>query len=414
LARVLAATTPIDATIEVTPLHLALGRVLAQDLISPVNVPPHDNAAMDGYAFHSAALLACNDGDGLLELSVVGKALAGAPWAGTVGAGECVAITTGAVMPQGCDTVVPSENVDLLASSGRIQFAHKSLFAGDNCRLAGEDIAKGAVALPQGGILSAAALGLAASLGIPRVPVLRRLRVAYFSTGDEILNPGEPPRAGAVYDSNRWTMLGMLTQLGVDVVDLGFAVVGDDPQQLEAAFRRAAGLADVVITSGGVSVGEADHTKAIMRQLGDVEFWRIAMRPGRPMAFGTLLRADKSSCLLFGLPGNPVAVMVTFLALVRPALLQKMGANAAACAPAPMLQAKCLLPIRKKAGRTEYQRALVTTSASGELVVQVTGQQGSGVLSSMVEANGLMVLPHDAGDIAAGDTVSVMMFAGAF
>ncbi len=309
-------------------------------------------------------------------------------------------------MPGGCDTVVPSELVTV--HDNEISFSHKSIFAGDNRRLKGEDIREGDVALPAGQMLSPAALGLAASLGVPTALVFKRLRVAYFSTGDEILSLGDAPRDGAVYDSNRFTMLGMLTKLGVDIIDLG--VVPDDKDALEATFRKASTSADVVITSGGVSVGEADHTKAIMRKLGDVEFWRIAMRPGRPMAVGTLKRADGSKAVLFGLPGNPVAVMVTFLALVRPALLQMMGAKAAS---APMLQAKSTLAIRKKAGRTEYQRGIVSTTAEGELVVQITGNQGSGVLSSMVQANGLIVLAHEQDDIAAGDSVNVMMFEGA-
>jgi molybdopterin molybdotransferase len=206
-------------------------------------------------------------------------------------------------------------------------------------------------------------------------------------------------------------MLGMLAKLGVEIVDLG--VVSDDKDALEAIFHKASSSADVVITSGGVSVGEADHTKTMMRTLGDVEFWRIAMRPGRPMAVGTLKRADGSKAVLFGLPGNPVAVMVTFLALVRPSLLQMMGGSQEEAKPLPMLQAKSLLAIRKKAGRTEYQRGIVSNSANGELVVQITGNQGSGVLSSMVQANGLIVLAHEQGDIAVGDTVNVMMFEGA-
>jgi molybdopterin molybdotransferase len=274
---------------------------------------------------------------------------------------------------------------------------------------------QGSVALPKGTVLSPASLGLIASLGLATAPVLRRLRVAYFSTGDEILSLGEAPREGAIYDSNRYTMLGMLAKLGVDVVDLGaqMHVIRDEPALLEAAFRKAASLADVVITSGGVSVGEADHTKATMRQLGEVEFWRIAMRPGRPMAVGTIKREDGSSCILFGLPGNPVAVMVTFLALVRPALQTMMGLSEAARGALPLLQAQSAQAIRKKAGRTEYQRGVVRTNASGELVVQITGNQGSGVLSSMVQANGLIILAHEQGDVAAGDIVSVMMFEGA-
>jgi molybdopterin molybdotransferase len=236
--------------------------------------------------------------------------------------------------------------------------------------------------------------------------VFRRAKVAYFSTGDEILSLGEAPREGAVYDSNRYTVFGLLTRMGVEVIDMG--VIPDEPAQLEAAFRSAAARADAIITSGGVSMGEADHTKAMMRQLGDVAFWRIAMRPGRPMAVGRIQEAGKSS-VLFGLPGNPVAVMVTFLAFVRPALQRLMGAEVQAPV---LLQAKSGEAMRKKPGRTEYQRGTVVREADGSLVARTTGNQGSGVLSSMVQANGLIVLRHDQGNVAVGDTVEVMLFDG--
>jgi molybdopterin molybdotransferase len=229
------------------------------------------------------------------------------------------------------------------------------------------------------------------------------LRVAYFSTGDEILSLGEPPREGAVYDSNRYTVFGLLTRLGCEVIDMG--VVRDDPALLEQAFSAAASKADAIITSGGVSVGEADYTKAMMAKLGDVAFWRIAMRPGRPMAVGRI-----GSSVLFGLPGNPVAVMVTFLAFVRPALLKMMGASASA---QPYVRAHSLERMRKKPGRTEYQRVIVTQSNDGRLEVRTTGNQGSGVLSSMVQANGLVVLHHAQGTVEVGDEVDVLMFDGA-
>ncbi|RYF35860.1 MAG: molybdopterin molybdenumtransferase MoeA, partial [Comamonadaceae bacterium] len=217
----------------------------------------------------------------------------------------------------------------------------------------------------------------------------------------------EAPREGAVYDSNRYTVHAMLTRLGCEVIDLG--VVRDEPALLEAAFRQAAQQADAIITSGGVSVGEADYTKAMMKQLGDVAFWKVAMRPGRPMAVGRIEAQGRSS-VLFGLPGNPVAVMVTFLAFVRPALLRMMGSTETA---PPLLRARSTAAIRKKAGRTEYQRGIVSTAEGGGLQVQLTGNQGSGVLSSMVQANGLIVLHHAQGNIAAGDEVDVMMFDGA-
>ena len=390
---------PVTETEEL-PLFQALDRVLAQDVISPVSVPPHDNSAMDGYAFAGAQLRS----DAPLILQSAGTALAGRAWAGQVGPGQCVRIMTGAIMPTGLDTVVPQEFVQQIGE--QITIPPGLLQAGDNRRFKGEDVMQGQPALRQGTRLSPAALGLAASLGIPTVQVWRRLKVAYFSTGDEILSLGEAPREGAVYDSNRYTVFGLLTRLGVEVLDYG--VVGDDAQKLEATFRRAAAEADAIITSGGVSVGEADHTKTMMKKLGDVAFWRIAMRPGRPMAVGHIAGGTRP-CVLFGLPGNPVAVMVTFLAFVRPALLQMMGSSAT---PAPFLRAHSLEALRKKPGRTEYQRGRVSTAADGTLQVRTTGNQGSGVLSSMVQGNGLIVLHHQQGHVAVGEEVDVMMFDG--
>ncbi len=379
-------------------LLAAYGRVLAHDLVSPLSVPPHDNSAMDGFAFDGAQLRP----DAPLRLEVVGTALAGAAWQGTVGPGQCVKIMTGAIMPAGLDTVVPQE-FTTTGEDGRIAIPAGLLQPGDNRRLRGEDLMEGRPALAAGERLGPAAVGLVASLGLADVEVRRRLRVAYFSTGDEILSLGEAPREGAVYDSNRYTVHGLLARLGCEVVDLG--VVPDQPERLEAAFTRAAASADAIITSGGVSVGEADFTRAMMKKLGDVAFWRIAMRPGRPMAVGRI-----GDAVLFGLPGNPVAVMVTFLAFVRPALLKMMGARA----EAPLyLKARSAEAIRKKPGRTEYQRGTVSRAADGALEARTTGNQGSGVLSSMVQANGLIVLHHAQGNVAAGDLVDVMVFDGA-
>ena len=378
-------------------LFQSLGRVLAQDLVSPISVPAHDNSAMDGYAFRGTAL----SPDQVLKLKVVGTALAGVAWRGDLGPEECLKIMTGAVMPNGLDTVAPQELVTIQGEY--ISIPPGILRLGDNRRFKGEDLTEGQAALLKGEHISAAALGLVASLGIKQVPVYRRLKVAYFSTGDEILSLGEPPREGAVYDSNRYTVFGMLTKLGCEVIDLG--VIRDEPALLEAAFAEAAGRCDAIITSGGVSVGEADFTKAMMKKLGDVEFWKIAMRPGRPMAVGRI-----GNALLFGLPGNPVAVMVTFLAFVRPALLRMMGSIAPS---PPFLKAQSLESLRKKPGRTEYQRGIVSNAADGSLTVRTTGNQGSGVLSSMVQANGLIVLHHQQGHVSIGDTVDVMMFDGA-
>ncbi len=391
------------------PLRDALGRVLAEDIVSPVSVPPHDNSAMDGFAFDGSALDGLADG-ATVQLRVIGTALAGAAWRGSPGPGDGVKIMTGAVMPAGLDTVIPQEFCTVEGNA--VRFPAQALRRGDNRRLAGEDLRLGQPALRQGEIVSPAALGMVASLGLPMVQVFRRLRVAYFSTGDEILSLGELPREGAVYDSNRYTVFGLLTRLGCEVIDLG--LVRDDPAALESALRRAASEADAIITSGGVSVGEADHTRAVMQRLGDMAFWRVAMRPGRPMAVGLIPTnmPDRGPAVLFGLPGNPVAVMVTFLAFVRPALRRMMGCNAACSAPPPLLRATSVGAIRKKPGRTEYQRGSVHPVAGSLPEVRIAGNQGSGVLSSMVEANGLVVLHHDQGNVAAGEAVDVMMFDG--
>ena len=383
---------------ESVDIFSALGRVTAQDVISPIHVPPHDNSAMDGFAFAGDQLSDTQS----LSLKVVGTALAGKAWEGTVNAGECVKIMTGAIMPSGLNTVVPQELCQIKSNDG-IEIPAGLLKAGDNRRLCGEDIRQGQPALLKGALITPAAAGLLASLGVPHVSVVRRLRVAYFSTGDEILSLGEAPREGAVYDSNRYTVHGMLQALGCEMIDMG--VVKDDPELLEQAFNKAAEQADTIITSGGVSVGEADFTKAMMKKLGDVVFWKIAMRPGRPMAVGRIQKGQRSA-VLFGLPGNPVAVMVTFLAFVKPALLKMMGSTAT---PLPMLRAKTQEVLRKKPGRTEYQRGIVSRNAQGELQVITTGNQGSGVLSSMVQANGLIVLSHQQGTAQLGDWVDVLV-----
>jgi molybdopterin molybdotransferase len=400
-----ALVTPVQQRMEMT-LFEALGRVLAEDVIAPFDVPPHDNSAMDGYAFDASQLQSGT----ALRLQVMGTALAGKAWAGSIGAGQCLKIMTGAIVPIGLDTVAPQELIRV--DGNNITIEPNLLKAGDNRRLSGEDLKQGLPALRRGETLTPARLGLVASLGLAKVICYRTLRVAYFSTGDEILSLGQAPREGAVYDSNRYTVFGMLKRMGCEVLDMG--VVKDDPAQLEVAFKQAAEQADAIITSGGVSVGEADHTKNMMKKLGDVAFWRIAMRPGRPMAVGkiakTAIEGQAESAILFGLPGNPVAVMVTFLAFVRPALLQMMGCTQTA---QPLLKAKSLEAIRKKTGRTEYQRGWVSTAADGSLQVKTTGNQGSGVLSSMAQANGLMVLHHDQGNFGVGDMVDVLMFDGA-
>jgi molybdopterin molybdotransferase len=387
-AAILACITPISQT-ESVALRDALGRVLAQQIVPAINVPAHDNSAMDGYAVRFADLEK--------PLREIGTALAGKPFSGKVGDGECVRIMTGAVMPDGTDTVVIQE---VVTKQGERIVVPRGQKRAQNVRYAGEDLQQGKPVLGNGKLLRPAELGLIASLGIGEVKVKRRLRVALFATGDELASIGAPLKDGEVYDSNRYTVHGMLSRLGVEIVDLG--VVRDDPAKLEAAFRKASS-ADAIITTGGVSVGEADFIKQMMAKLGEVLFWKIAMRPGRPMAFGKI-----GGSYLFGLPGNPVAVMVTFYAFVRDALLHLAGRTDEAF---PLLQAKSSVSLRKVPGRTEYQRGVVQ-QVDGEWRVRTTGQQGSGVLRSMSEANCFIILEHERGNVQAGEAVSVQMMEG--
>jgi molybdopterin molybdotransferase len=397
---------------ETVALRDGLQRVLAADIVSPIDVPAHDNAAMDGYALRGSELRA----DAPSVFVLAGTGLAGALPLDDVAAGHCVRIMTGAVMPRGLDTVLPQELASV--EGNRVTVPAGALKPGEHRRLAGEDLARGAPALRAGRLLRPADLGVLASLGRAELPVRRRLRVAFFSTGNELRSLGEPLDAGCVYDSNRYTIAAMLARLNVEPIDLG--VVRDDPAALEAAFAEAARRADAIVTSGGVSVGEADHTKRVMAQLGDTLFWKIAMRPGRPMAFGRI-RAQRQGgiddgaegkigdAMLFGLPGNPVAVMVTFYAFVREALLRLAGASVE---PLPMLRARSSAALRKKPGRTEYQRGIVSRGADGDWEVAITGAQGSGILSSMSAANAFVVLAHEQGNVAAGEFVDVLLFDG--
>jgi molybdopterin molybdotransferase len=311
---------------------------------------------------------------------------------------------TGGVMPSGCDSVIPQEHVTTIAEHS-ITIAPGIIRTGDNRRFAGEDLMVGSAALKAGKIISPADLGLLASLGIASVPVKRRLRVAFFSTGDELRSLGQPLDAGCVYDSNRYTLFGMLTRLGCEIIDMG--IVRDDPQALEDALRQACVSADAIVTSGGVSVGAADYTRDIMARMGDVTFWKIGMRPGRPLAFGRIA-SDGKQALLFGLPGNPVAVMVSFYFFARAALLRLMGAEA----PLVLVKVRAQAPIRKKPGRTEYQRGILSTADDGVQQVRITGAQGSGILRSMSEANCMVVLHDEQGNVQAGDMVDIMLFDG--
>jgi molybdopterin molybdotransferase len=383
---------PISAT-ERVHVRFALERVLADDVVSPLDVPGHDNSAMDGWAVRFADLEKGRE----TRLMRVGQAFAGAPFDGSVNEGEAVRIFTGGVMPQGADTVVMQERAS--EGDGHVTIAAGAVAkAGQNRRFAGEDVKAGAVVFERGQRVRAAELGMIASLGINEVTVYRRLRVAFFSTGDELVSIGQPLRVGQIYDSNRYTLYGMLTRLGCDIVDMG--VVPDVPESLERAFATAAANADVVITSGGVSVGEADYVKALLDRLGEVVFWKIAMKPGRPLAYGRIGGAH-----FFGLPGNPVSVMVTFYQFVREALLALMGERDAA--PPPTFKATLAAPIRKAPGRTEFQRGVLSRGSDGGWSVRTTGDQGSGILSSMSQANCFIVLGTATGNVDAGDTVDV-------
>jgi molybdopterin molybdotransferase len=384
-----ACLTPVTET-ENVAIREALGRVLAQDIVPAINVPAHDNSAMDGYAVRFSDLKEET------RLEEIGSAFAGRVFDGKVGAGQCVRVMTGAVMPAGTDTVVIQE---ITRKENRRIVIPAGQQAKQNVRYAGEDLKAGVPVLKAGKLIRAADLGLIASLGIGSVKVKRRLRVAFFATGDELASIGAPLKEGEIYDSNRYTLFGMLSDLGVGLIDLG--VVRDDPALLESAFRKASGQADVVITTGGVSVGEADFVKQLMGKLGEVLFWKIAMRPGRPMAFGRI-----GNAFLFGLPGNPVAVMVTFHQFVRDALLFVSGRTDDYAVP--LLKARAAEPIRKVPGRTEYQRGILFRDGA-EWKVKTTGQQGSGVLRSMSEANCFIVLEHERGKVDAGEPVSVQL-----
>ena len=393
--------SPIDSP-EQVGLHLCLDRILARDIISPIDVPAHDNSAMDGYAVRGADL----DARVPTRLVVVGTALAGRPFDDPLAAGQALRIMTGAVMPAGADTVVIQEVAHVEATAdpadGQMVIIPPGQEVGQNRRHRGEDLAQGRPALRAGKRLAPADIGLAASLGIGSLPLQGRLKVAFFSTGDELLSLGDAPLPGKVYDSNRHTIHAMLTRLGVEPMDLG--VVPDRREALHATMTDAGAMADAVISSGGVSVGEADFTREVMAQVGEVSFWTIAMRPGRPMAFGRV-----GNAYYFGLPGNPVAVMVTFYFFVRGALERLMGATPR---PPAALRVRSASAVRKRPGRTEYQRAILGRGDDGLLDARITGSQGSGVLRSMSEADCMMVLGHEQGDVAVGDWVEVIPFHG--
>ncbi len=391
LKRIAETVSPIS-DVEVVALRQGLDRILAADVHSPIEVPNHTNSAMDGYALRFADLAKT-------PLQMIGTAWAGRAFNGSVGPGESVRIMTGAVLPDGADTVVMQEHVERDGDVIRVAGSQRE---GQHVRHAGEDLARGGTALRAGRRLLAADIGMVASLGVGELPVLRRPQVAFFSNGDELRSIGQPLALGEVYDSNRYTLHGMLTRAGVTFNDLG--VVPDDREQIQNTFLRAASMADVVITSAGASVGDADYVKEVLDEIGEVNFWKIAMKPGRPLSFGRI-----GDSLFFGLPGNPVSVMVTFYQFVLPALKRLSGE----IAWQPLrLRARTIDRLKKRPGRTEFQRAVLSQDESGALVVSTTGEQGSGILSSMSQANCFVILPLESAGAQPGDAVIVEPFAG--
>ena len=391
--RIAKLITPITVW-EKLALREALDRVLDQEIISPIDVPPYTNSAMDGYAIHGSDIT-----DETFSVKQVGTAFAGQPYTGKINKGECIRIMTGAMMPDECDTVVMQEMVEIDNDIVTIHGKHR---AGQHVRSSGEDLKTGETVLFKGHKITPADLGLCASLGIAEVRVKRKCRVAFFSTGDELRSIGEQLEKGQIYDSNRYTLYGMLKRLDVDILDMG--VVPDQKQALRDALQLASEQADVVITSGGVSVGDADYVKEILGEIGQVDFWKIAMKPGRPLAFGKI-----NDTLFFGLPGNPVSVMVTFYQFASPALQLLAGQSSQA---RQLMQVPCVSTIKKRAGRFEFQRGVLFENEQGQTQVKITGEQGSGILRSMSVANCFILLDQDCDGVEPNTTVTVQPFSG--
>ncbi len=393
IVRMLGELAPIAAT-EIIALHDSLDRVLAEPVVAPINVPGADNSAMDGYALRKQD---CND-----ALTLIGESFAGHPFTGELRAGQAVRIMTGALVPAGADTVVMQENVTRHEQHIRI---HQVPELGENIRRVGEDIAQHMQVLAQGQRVTALDIGLLASLGIAQVSVVQRVKIALLTTGDELLAPGTTYQAGKIYDSNRPLLQALLTRMPVEVLDLG--IVPDNPAALRAAFTHAREFADLVISTGGVSVGDADYTKDILAELGEINFWKIAMKPGKPFAFGVLgNNARAQQCWFCGLPGNPVSTAVTYHQLVVPALRFLAGE---APGDAPVITAIAAHPLKKQPGRMDFQRGIFS-GVNGVNSVASAGIQSSGVLSSMSKANCYIRLPAERGHIAAGETVDVILF----
>jgi molybdopterin molybdotransferase len=392
LQRIQQSISPIRGKKNVT-IREAAGHILANDVTSPMDVPPFINSAMDGYAICAADIPA----DGSATLKVIGKSFAGKPFDGSCQRGEAVRIMTGAVVPQGADTVIMQEHAEVNGEQIRIGSEHKPQ---QNVRKPGDDFFCGDTIICAGERLSPAKLGLLASVGVTEFKVIRKPVVAFFSTGDELKGVGQTLQPGDIYDSNRYILFGMLQKMGVECIDMG--VVPDIREEIEATLKEAATIADMVITSGGASVGEADFIKLILDEIGEVGFWKIAMKPGKPLAFGHI-----NNTVFFGLPGNPVSAMATFYQFVQPSLRLLEGETVSE----PLrLRARTLGKLKKRPGRKDFQRGIMSTNEQGELVVDTTGMQGSHMLSSMAMANCFIVLERDAGDIEAGEMVEVQPF----
>ncbi len=385
--------TPITGT-EKLAIRSCLNRVLAADIQSPVQVPAHTNSAMDGYAIAGTDLPTEN----ARKYKVIGTAFAGIPYTGNCQPGQVVRIMTGAAIPEGCDTVIMQEHIEILDDEHiAVGSGHKS---GQNVRYAGEDIEVGSTVLTHGKRIMPADLGVLASLGIGEAKAYRRPRVAFFSTGDELCSIGEMLGEGQIYDSNRYSLYGMLKTMHVDILDLG--VIRDTPDSIREAMLSAAAMADVIITSGGVSVGEADHIKPILESLGAMHFWKVAMKPGRPLTFGKINNSH-----FFGLPGNPVSAMVTFYQFIQPALHTLSNAQPQ---PPVTLRATCTTTLKKRPGRCEFQRGIYQQAADGTLTVGKTGEQGSGILTSMSQANCFIILPVESSGAEVGEQVEIQLF----
>ena len=390
LALLLNNITPTTKTTQIAILD-ALNFVLAENITSPMNIPPHDNSAMDGYAFSRSSLLSSS------TLTLAGKSFAGAPFNGVCQTGECIRIMTGAKLPQGCDTVEMQENCRV--ENNHITFLHETKL-GQNIRRSGEDILQNAQVLQRGQRLTAVDLGILASLGVSQVTVYQPIKVAIIATGDELKTPGQVLNDGDIYESNRYFLSAMLNKLNVEVLDFG--VIEDDFTAIKSAFEQADLEADIVISSGGVSVGEADFTKDVLDSLGDIGFWKLAMKPGKPFAFGKL-----KNSLFFGLPGNPVSALVTMYQLAVPGIIKCQNAL-------PLirtkLKVKTATAIKKSPGRKDFQRGILSINEQGELTVVSTGAQGSGILSSIAKANCFIVLAQEQGKVAEGELVDVELF----